>query len=82
MTIGGTRWPGPTFRDEYTPAEEAVMEAGQAESEDRDELMARIARLQEALRHIAESAEHPSPTVNTAGYLGRAARAALSEEES
>lgn len=33
--IGGTRWPGPTFRDQYTPAEEAGMEAGQAESEDR-----------------------------------------------
>lgn len=34
MTIGGTRWPGPTFRDQYTLAEEAMMEAGQAQSED------------------------------------------------
>lgn len=31
----------------------------------------------EALRHIAESADHPSLTVRTTGYLGKTARAAL-----
>lgn len=31
----------------------------------------------DALRHIAESAKHPSPTVNTSDYLGHAAEQAL-----
>lgn len=78
MTIGGTRWPGPTFRDQYTLAEEAVMEAGQAESERYGTALLEVARLRAALTKIDQETRHIS---GNAGRLGQIARAALSEEE-
>lgn len=38
-------------------------------------------RHRKALEHIVESAEHPSPTVNTAAYLAQVARDALSRTQ-
>lgn len=58
---------------------DATFESNERRMETITDLRAQLAGAVEALRHIAESAKHPSPTVNTSAYLGQVAERALDQ---